>query len=261
MKTSALSATVDFSQFERVIVLSPHLDDAALSCGGLLSSLRGTGKGLVITIASANPQRPRKGHASSAQRRREDQRAMESIGCNYIHLGFADAVYRRNPATNDLIYLKPREKWLGARYEDAGYIEELFVVLRRLCLDLGRVVLLAPMGVGFHVDHSICAQVAWRLARHPVKLLFYEDFPYVVSPAVGGGEDDPRAALGRLGLEPAERYAHPIDVESKAALVEAYETQVPALFGDTDGLRTLLASNTHRSTPTEFYWRARRASD
>lgn len=257
MKTSPLADAIDLSRFERVIVLSPHLDDAALSCGGFLTSLVASSQGLVITLSSADPVRPRKGFASSAQRRLEDQRAMESIGCNFIHLGFSDAVYRRNPSTGDLIYLKPRGKWEHARYEDAGHIEEVWFVLRRLCLELGRVLVLAPMGVGFHVDHAICAQVSLRLARGRVQLLFYEDFPYVVSPQVGGGHDRPEAALARLGLEPAERFSVSVDVESKARLIEAYASQVPALFGDGAGLRRTLAAHTHAGEPAEFFWRAR----
>ena len=211
----------------------------------------------VITIACADPLRPRKGFAASEQRRGEDQRAMESIGCSFIHLGFADAVYRRSPATGDLIYLKPREKWQGVRYEDAGHVEELSLILRRLCLDLGRVLLLAPMGVGFHVDHAIAARVALRLARGRVKLLFYEDFPYVADPNIGGGEDGPQAAFDRLGLEPVERHPLGIEVESKARLIEAYETQVPVLFGTPERLRTTIAARHHKGAPAEFFWGAR----
>lgn len=257
MKTTPLLEAIELEQFERVIVLSPHLDDAALSCGGLLASLRGTARGLVITISCADPIRARKGFASSEERRIEDQRAMESIGCSYIHLGFEDAVYRRSPATGELIYLKPREKWQGVRYEDAGHVEELSLILRRLCLDLGRVLLLAPMGVGFHVDHAIAARVALRLARGRVKLLFYEDFPYVADPNIGGGADGPQEAFDRLGLEPAERHPLPIEVEEKARLIEKYPTQVPVLFGNGARLRTTLAGRTHKDAPCEFFWRAR----
>lgn len=258
MRTLLLSDALDLSQFERVIVLSPHLDDAALSCGALLAGLRGTTQGLVITIASADAQRPRKGFASSATRRREDERAMGSIGCHYIHLGFADAVYRRNPATDALVYLHPRRKWQAPPQADATHIEELWLVLRRLVVGLGRVLLVAPMGIGFHVDHMICARVATRLAQDKVKLLFYEDFPYVASATVGGGEDHPTHALGRLGLTPVERYAVPVDVDEKARLILAYTTQIAPLFGDEAGVRRALEQQRHRDRAVEFYWRAER---
>lgn len=43
---------------------------------------------------------------------------------------------------------------------------------------MGRVVIFSPMGIGFHVDHAICARVALRLADRRAPVLFYEDFPY-----------------------------------------------------------------------------------
>ena len=40
------------------LVLAPHLDDAALSCGGLIASLRELGQsGTIITVGQAAPLR------------------------------------------------------------------------------------------------------------------------------------------------------------------------------------------------------------
>jgi len=140
-----------------------------------------------------------------------------------------------------------------------AHMEELYLVLRRLCLDLGRILLISPMGIGHHVDHQIAAQVAQRLAASAAgaELLFYEDFPYVADPNVGrGDQDNPLQALQRLHMKPVKRFALPVDVDAKVQLLRHYATQLPPLFGDETGLRTRIVNHQHLHLPSEFYWQA-----
>jgi LmbE family N-acetylglucosaminyl deacetylase len=269
MKTLPLLRHFDWKDFERVVILSPHLDDAALSCGGLLHALRGRVSTLVVSIccgslrilsADGSPKvSSRKGHVSSRTRRREDIAAMHSVDTDFVHLSFADGIYRRSPLTGRLIYRNERERWVAPRIDDMAYIEELYLVLRRLCLDLGRILLISPMGIGHHVDHQIAAQVAVRMVttNAGAELLFYEDFPYVVDPRVGRGDlDDPPKALSRLQLSPAQRLVLPVDVDAKMTLLRHYATQVPPLFGDDEGMRARIANHLHDNLPSEYYWQA-----
>lgn len=266
MKTSDLLDSFDWSKYERVIALSPHLDDAALSCGGLLTSLGGVVSRLVVTIACGNPvgrenegkgrARNRRGHAPPAQRRAEDVRAMHAIDCDFVHLGFSDCVYRRSPTSGDLIYKDARSHWTVPGPDDVAHVEELFLVLRRLTQNMGRVVVLSPMSIGFHVDHAICARVAMRLAGGRNTLLFYEDFPYVAMDHHESGPDSPAAAMARLGLKATERYVVGFDVRKKLELIATYDTQLNLLFEGRLDLRHKLALNTFEDQPAEFYWRA-----
>lgn len=41
MKTVSPATAFPWDDIERVVILSPHMDDAALSCGGLLNFLVG----------------------------------------------------------------------------------------------------------------------------------------------------------------------------------------------------------------------------
>ncbi len=268
MKPRPLLDQFDWDDYERVVILSPHLDDAALSCGGLLHALQGRVSTLVVSICCGAVRVPsadgssklphRRGHVSPRHRRREDIAAMHSVNADFVHLSFADGIYRRSPLTGKLIYRSERERWVSPRIEDMAHIEELYLVLRRLCLDLGRILLLSPIGIGHHVDHQITAQVAVRLAAAGATLLFYEDFPYVADPLIGrGDQDDPRTALARLHLAPAKHYVVPVDVEGKLALLRHYATQVPSLFGDDEGMRARIVGHRHRDLPSEFYWQAR----
>ncbi len=264
MKTLPAIDAIDWSLYERVIVLSPHLDDAVLSAAGLLSALRDRVSRLVVTIACGNPtsaagkkSRVRRGHTPPAERRREDRDAMRALDCDFVHLGFSDCVFRRSPITGELIYKNARNKFAIAGPDDRSHVEELFLTLRRLCQQMGRVLLVAPLGIGFHVDHLICAQIALRLASIP-NLLFYEDVPYVFDPEVGKGDaDGPLSAMERLGCVPIHRLALPYDVAEKVRLTGHYASQLPALFPEEGAFERKLTQRTYDGRPCEFFWRAR----
>ena len=270
MKATSLATAVPWDDIERVVILSPHLDDAALSCGGLLDFLSTRQAGaLVISIYCGNPPPvkngdgtlrtlQRKGFVNPRLRRLEDRAAMHASNTDFVHLSFPDNIYRRSPTTDQFIYRHAHERWSSPRVDDMGHVEELYLVLRRLSLNLGRMLLVSPMGIGQHVDHTIVARVALRLAEQGASLLFYEDFPYVVNPTIGSGlHDDPRQALQRLDRAPSACLALPVNVDAKAALIGHYGTQIPALFQDEAGLREALQMRQHEGQPCEFYWKTR----
>jgi LmbE family N-acetylglucosaminyl deacetylase len=269
MNPKALLLHFDWASVERVVILSPHLDDAALSCGGLLHALRDKVSTLVVSISCGTIRvvaadgsckvSTRKGHVSARTRRREDIAAMHSVDTDFVHLSFPDVIYRRSPLTGRLIYRNARETWIAPRVDDMGHIEELYLVLRRLCLDLGRILLLSPMGIGHHVDHQIAAQVALRMAatNAGAELLFYEDFPYVANSRIGRGDpDDPPKALQRLKLDPTQRFVVPVDTDAKMRLLQHYASQIAPLFGDDDGMRGCITSQIFQGQPCEYYWQA-----
>jgi LmbE family N-acetylglucosaminyl deacetylase len=263
MKTSLCIEAFDWSLYERVIVLSPHLDDAVLSAFGLLSALRERASRLVVTIACGNPTTPegkasrvRRGHVPPVDRRREDREAMRALDCHYLHLGFEDCVFRRSPITGELIYRTPRNKFTIAAPDDRAYVEELYLVLRRICYPSRHALLVAPLGIGYHVDHLICAQVALRIAPLS-QILFYEDVPYVFSPEAGKGDaDGPLSALERLGCAPSQRLAVPFVPEEKVQLAELYTSQIPGLFPGEGTLARTIAERTYLGRPSEFFWKA-----
>lgn len=262
MKTRRLLDAVDWGQFERAVFLSPHLDDAALSCAAAIAELQGRVSRLVVTVACGNPlprgqrARQRKGFASPAERRKEDADAMTVLDADYLHLGFADCIYRRSPTTGDLIYKNSVGRFSSPSIEDGAYAEELFLVLRRLATGMGRVVIFSPMGIGRHVDHVLCAQVAMRLLSPRVTLLFYEDLPYVAE-SRRAGVDGPLAALERHGLAPVERLWVPVDVQAKVRACNCYTSQMPVLFPNADQLESALEHCTIEGEPAEVFWRAR----
>src|SRR5215213_7233046 len=92
------------------IYLSPHLDDAALSCGGAIARHANAGaRVLVVTLCTAAP--PPAGPFSEfaqdhhlmwglvperamAEREREDDLALERLNADTFRAGLLDAIYR-----------------------------------------------------------------------------------------------------------------------------------------------------------------------
>src|SRR4051794_39954438 len=183
----------DLSQIHDVydhVYLSPHLDDAALSCGGAIARYSTTEtRVLVVTICTATP--PVEGPFSPVAqefhsqwglspveavsvRLHEDNIAMERLGADNYLAGMSDALYRRPDAYTS------RATLYGAPAPDDRLLPELKAFLRTLRLRLAHATFYAPLGVGNHVDH----QLTYAAALDSVSdaLAFYEDFPYVTKP-------------------------------------------------------------------------------
>ena len=101
------------------LVLAPHLDDAALSCGGQLADLSAAGEAvLVYTLMAGDPPVGGAGSAlvtalharwqldadAVAARREEDARACAILGADWLHGPLPDCIYRRDPAGGGPLY-------------------------------------------------------------------------------------------------------------------------------------------------------------
>ena len=261
-----------WGEFERVIVLSPHLDDAALSCGGLLARLRGEVPRVVVTVCAGDPPDPaairgtwRESFGTPAERRREDRAAMKALACEHVHLGFCDAIYRQDSRGRPLYQ---RVMATAMHSDDELLIEEIVAVLSRICTGAGPALVISPMGIGEHIDHIICARAAAALSG--VQLLYYEDMPYS-APGWDRSDGDSAAAkeaeraLVALGRLPEQSLSVTFDLDSKAEIVARYRTQLPVLFeSDVQKLRRALAakrdpqrqsrSDSAGEQPVEVYW-------
>jgi LmbE family N-acetylglucosaminyl deacetylase len=173
------------------IYLSPHLDDAVYSCGGLIWEQTQAGEGVEIwTVCAGDP--PPGPLAPFAQalharwgtdreavrvRRVEDARAAARVGAEIRHFPLADCIYRRAPSGNALygseeaifgavhVAEQPVVDWLS------GLLAQIPVGARLVC----------PLTLGGHVDHHLVRRAAEQAGRISA---FYPDFPYA---ARGGG--------------------------------------------------------------------------
>lgn len=247
--------TID-SRYERIFI-SPHLDDAALSCGGALVQA----PSLVVTICTGAPgaDRPMSGLAREIHaewglapeeavtaRLQEDARAMETLAADYYWAGLLDAIYRVPEAYDS------RDRLFG----DPQPGDPLGPALRRLLEALAgcapRAQFYAPLGVGRHVDHLL-THAAARETLPPGRLWFYEDIPYVIS--------DPRGLERRLAKLGGRWEPQTVEIgrslERKLDAIAAYASQMEALFGGPAAMRERVADYAASVGPggAERLWR------
>jgi LmbE family N-acetylglucosaminyl deacetylase len=218
-----------------LIVLSPHLDDAALSCGGAIARhVALGGRALVVNVCSGSPppdaafspfaqfQHSRWGLPAAqavASRLAEDAAALEILGADALQLGLLDAIYRMPFAYVDDATL------FGEVAPDDALLDAVHPILAALAARYPDAVLLAPLGVGNHVDHQ-AVYLAARAIPAPAAVAFYEDLPYAA---------EPDAVTRRL--ETLDGYWRSADtliratLPRKLAAIEAYVSQIGALFG------------------------------
>jgi LmbE family N-acetylglucosaminyl deacetylase len=167
------------------VYLSPHLDDAVFSCGGLITRQTANDEKVsVVTVCAGDTPvgeltpfaaelHRRWGGAGSpiAARRAEDRMACGRLGASAIHLDVADAVYRRDAG----LPLYPEESTLfGSLHPaDAELVVRLAALLEEKCPEQAR--LYCPSVLGGHVDHRLTRMAAERLGR---PLWYYQDMPY-----------------------------------------------------------------------------------
>ncbi|MEL6062651.1 MULTISPECIES: PIG-L deacetylase family protein [unclassified Methylobacterium] len=219
------------------LALSPHLDDAAFSCGGLLARLAQGGWRVVMATLFTGSVADPKGFALACQldkgltadidymalRRDEDIRAAAALGiAPPVHLPFREAPHRG--------YGSAPELFSGTRADD-GIAGDLAPAIAALIAAEKPDLLLAPQAIGGHVDH-VQAVRALRGCDPRPPILWWRDFPYTVREAA------PREPLASLFAElPARIVTLDPDAQArKRTACAAYASQIGFQFGGEAGL-------------------------
>ncbi len=181
-----------------VVVVSPHLDDAVLSCGALLAQLTHCCRVTVLTVftAAAPPpwswpaRRMVRAYGMDAetlfeQRRAQDTAVLAEVRAAVVHLGLRDALFRRvgeaatGPPGTGRRPAYPTFHFDVARGRiaptDAGLAAEVGARIGEVVRASRARVIFAPLGVGRHVDHLVTRQAVQGLGPRTV---YYSDFPY-----------------------------------------------------------------------------------
>jgi LmbE family N-acetylglucosaminyl deacetylase len=257
----------------KAIYLSPHLDDAVLSCGGSISSqaLSGT-EVLVVTVFAGIPStgklsplatelHNRWGNTQSpvVARRQEDHNAMSVLGAKFLHLGFADAIYRSDG--DSFLYQSDQDLFGPLHPSDANLLAQVAAELATI-QGLSHSTVFVPLAVGNHVDHQLIRDTV--LATHSLlgRALFYEDYPYVEQP---GGLTRALEALGPEGWTPEVKPLTEGDLRAKISAIGAYRSQTSTLFGDEETMTQRVRNYARTVSPDQEYgerfWRFSRDHD
>lgn len=160
-----------------VLVLSPHCDDAAYSIPGAMRALAGAGIAVrVLTLFASSAYAPNRpgldADTVTALRRREDLAAAAAIdpAVAVDWWDIPDVALRCGLAVEEVVSKRP----LAA--EAQALVETLTARVGAAAAGTGS--LLAPLGLGWHIDHRIVAALGARLGRAGATVHFYEDLPY-----------------------------------------------------------------------------------
>ncbi|HSL29183.1 MAG TPA: PIG-L family deacetylase [Anaerolineales bacterium] len=242
----------------RWIYLSPHLDDAVFSAGGLIYEQTRAGIPVEIwTLMCGYPPDPDEEvspfaellhslwGASSAReanqiRRAEDRRAAAILGAEVVHFDFWDCIYRRG-ADADWLY---SDVFLPPHPADAGLPARIAEAVReRLHPDD---VLVCQLALGSHVDHVLVRRGAEQLGR---TLLYDIDVPYIFYHSEKLAQtlsemEETRGLITETGLEHWQLAS--LEYRSQlATLREAFDTpekvrrSLHAYWSEREGIRLL----------------------
>lgn len=221
------------------LYLSPHLDDAALSCGGLIhqQTRQGTAA-VVITICAGDPPATSFSpfaealHArwqlspteAVARRRAEDQASVHGLGADARHLGVPDCIYRSHPVDGRPLYASEAALFDVLNPVELSLADDIARALQAVLADWPDAQVYAPLGIGRHVDHQLTRRAAERLGR---PLLYYEDYPYA-------GRASATADWNGLaaGLQPKTLALTETDLAAYCQSVSAYRSQISTFWAD-----------------------------
>jgi hypothetical protein len=156
----------------KVLYVSPHPDDVAFSASARLARDRAAGEVTLLTLFAPDPAAP-KAVGNAEARTAEDRAFARLSGARLVDGGFRDAIVRKRR------YRSLRHLFGPLQPDEEPLLEEVRQQLQAL-VDEGHRKVLAPLGIGQHVDHQLAHEAARRL--RDAEVLFYEDTPYVFTP-------------------------------------------------------------------------------
>lgn len=215
----------------RPVFLSPHYDDVALSCGGIVALAARLSSPLIVTVFGGQPkgeesafarfQRERWGLDASdvvAARRREDHCAARALGATVETRWFdyLDAIYRHPAYDSDAALfgrVLPADAGLASRIAE-----------QVVSLDASEVHV--PLALGGHVDHRIVRAAARRLVAYGLPVWGYLDIPYVLRAT------QEEVASSTAGLSSRRVILDDDALRRRQQAVACYTSQLPVLFRD-----------------------------
>jgi LmbE family N-acetylglucosaminyl deacetylase len=212
----------------QALCLSPHFDDAVLSCGAQIwdRTQRGA-KVLVATICAATPP-PLEGLSPYAfslhqrwqaqgdfNRAAEDRQAVTHLNATPWHMRYADCIYRRAP-TGTSLYNSDEDIFGAIAPQETPLIDEMARVFKQFELELSpNALVMVPRAIGNHIDHQLTRAAAekWLVGHHRLRFQYYADYPYAET--VPGGEDLPISPEG---------------IRRKIDAIRAYTSQISSFW-------------------------------
>jgi LmbE family N-acetylglucosaminyl deacetylase len=168
----------DIQCFEKkdIIFLSPHFDDVAFSCGGLIRKIKNIcNRIIIVNVFTKSIWAPymeitqKSEDLVSKIRYNEDLSYCNSLNIENIRLGFIDSSLRGYDDVTELLAEVNNDYiYFSVKYA-------ILDILKSLCVHY----VFCPSGIGNHIDHVIVFEAIKEFEN--IEKIFYEDMPYACS--------------------------------------------------------------------------------
>jgi LmbE family N-acetylglucosaminyl deacetylase len=257
------------------IYLSPHLDDAVYSCGGMINrQVQSDGRVVVVTLCAGDPPAGpvsdfalslhERWHAEVAlraapaeivrARRSEDLAALAALGAQAVHLDAPDCIYRLNSANAWPMYTSEAAIIGPLNPAELTLIRRLATKLTNLLHGFGRHHLYVPLGIGQHVDHQLTRRAAEVVGG---VYAYYEDFPYAARESDHSPSPEAAGPHGRT-LTPELIHLSEVDVTARVQAMALYKSQLTSFWTSPVALDEAVRKFTNQvggQAPAERIWR------
>ena len=219
----------------RYIFISPHLDDVALSVGGIVNHLSNNKNTTEIwTFFSGSPKDANLSDFAISLhkrwnlsldapkiRRLEDRKACKILGSDYKHFNLPDCIYRKDRQGNPIV----REE--EDLYQSIPLSQQYLV--NKISTDIISFsspddIIVSPMAIGNHIDHRIVVAAIKQISSRT--LLYYEDYPYLIN-SKDSSVDYSKLTAIKFNLQPENIIAW------HAAIAE-YQSQISTFWKNTN---------------------------
>jgi len=218
---------------ENLCIISPHIDDAVLSIGGLLSILNCHKLNINISYIFSvsdwtNPNSivpctvEKDVEFVTRERKNEEKTAGEALGYRYDFAEFLDWPIRDQ---SDGSFSKLKMDLYHYFTEKFNFYDTLFF----------------PIGIS-HPDHYIIGEIGRILSEENFKIIYYEDLPYFARHGATG-RSQIYDQLIKCNLKPK---TIPINIQDKLEAIRIYKTQVSQEWiNDIENYSYSLTDNNH----------------
>lgn len=223
----------------RWIYISPHLDDAVLSAGGLIYEQTRAGHEVEIwtfmcgfpASAEISPfaqfLHNQWGISAAADlvqaRRLEDTKAAALVGAKAVHFDFLDCIYRRGESGD---WLYPAGVFVPPNEQEGDLPAQIAETIAARVKPTDQLV--CQLALGSHVDHVLVRQ-AVELLERPV--LYDVDIPYLFNHPDELGQKTAK-------LQPQTHRITDSGVGAWGDAISAYESQISSLFASPEDMRS-----------------------
>lgn len=251
------SPVYKITKSKKILFISPHMDDIALSCGGtLISHINQLNDVRILSVFSEFGSEDKNdfvrsilsnmdynksaGDSFGTVRRREEMALSRLINTNIILGGFNDAAWRCCDSEEKLFNLAPDENLISA------ISSKLISINREFSPDT----IFVPKGLGSHIDHIAARDAALKVFEKK-KILFYEDFPYCYNlPDIQVSKPihDQKLSMVRTDITPFIKW--------KIRLINCYKSQTRFLFKSEKNMISIVKSSSlDNGRCYEKFWR------